>query len=525
MNYIIQNIRPKDSQPEVIANGTKLMMINFRNVRIIDSHTFIPIALSQFSSAFGIDEHKKGFFPHLFNTLANQSYVGAYPDRSFYTPQFFSSKKLEEFNTWYDRVKDQTFDFQHEFQEYCWSDVYLLAAGCIKFRQVIMNLTQPHSIDPFEKSITIASLCHLIYRSMLLQPKTLPYIPERGYSPDKNSSYKSVAWIHYIQSRDNVHLQYAGSVGGGEKQIGPYYLDGYDSANNIGYEFHGCYFHGCPKCFTPETLNRVQQCTMKSIYARHCSRIEYLKHRLTQLIEIWECDFDKINDPLLDEILDKEIHTAPLQPRAALFGGRTNAIRLHYKVQQGEEIHYVDFTSLYPYVQKYCRYPVGHPEIITDNFDSDINNYFGLIKCKILPPRKLFLPVLPTKINNKLVFALCRSCAQDQMKECSHDDDERTLNGTWVLNEVQKAVELGYQIKHIYEIWHWDNTEKYDVETKSGGLFTDYINMFLKGKQEASGFPSNVQTSTEQNEYKQQYLEREGIELDLSAIEHNPSKR
>ena len=49
--------------------------------------------------------------------------------------------------------------------------------------------------------------------------------------------------------------------------------------------------------------------------------------------------------------------------------------------------------------------------------------------------------------------------------------------------------------------------------------------MFLKGKQEASGFPSDVQTAYEQNEYKQQYLDKEGIELDLSAIEYNPSKR
>ena len=41
-------------------------------------------------------------------------------------------------------------------------------------------------------------------------------------------------------------------------------------------------------------------------------------------------------------------------------------------------------------------------------------NYFGLIKAKILPPCGLVLPVLPIKINNKLMFSLCRTCAMNE---------------------------------------------------------------------------------------------------------------
>ena len=46
---------------------------------------------------------------------------------------------------------------------------------------------------------------------------------------------------------------------------------------------------------------------------------------------------------------------------------------------------YIDFTSLYPSVQKFEKYPIGHPIKITDNFNTDISQYFGVIKCKILP--------------------------------------------------------------------------------------------------------------------------------------------
>ena len=81
-----------------------------------------------------------------------------------------------------------------------------------------------------------------------------------------------------------------------------------------------------------------------------------------------------------------------LNPRDALFGGRTNAFKLYHKCEAGEKIKYYDFTSLYPFVQKYCRYPVGHPIIITENF-GNVLDYFGIIKCKILPPKRLYIPV------------------------------------------------------------------------------------------------------------------------------------
>ena len=58
------------------------------------------------------------------------------------------------------------------------------------------------------------------------------------------------------------------------------------------------------------------------------------------------------------------------------------------------------------------------------------------------------------------------------------------------------------------------------IETKEGGLFTDYINLFLKSKQESSGFPSNVETVQGKNEYIEDYLENEGIELDMLPNEY-----
>ncbi len=89
---------------------------------------------------------------------------------------------------------------------------------------------------------------------------------------------------------------------------------------------------------------------------------------------------------------------------------------------------------------------VGYPEIITENF-RDISTYFGLVKCTVLPPRGLFHPVLPYRASGKLMFPLCKTCADTTNKTtCTHSDAERAILGTWCHVELLKALEKGYQI-------------------------------------------------------------------------------
>jgi hypothetical protein len=57
------------------------------------------------------------------------------------------------------------------------------------------------------------------------------------------------------------------------------------------------------------------------------------------------------------------------------------------------------------------------------------------------------------------------------------------------------------------------------------GVFKDYVNSFLKMKQEASGFPSSYTTEEEKKKYIEDYALHEGITLDYDKIEHNPGLR
>jgi len=215
----------------------------------------------------------------------------------------------------------------------------------------------------------------------------------------------------------------------------------------------------------------------------------------------------------------------PLEPREVVLGRRTIAFKLYHEAKRNEAINYYDVTFLYPYINKTSKSVLGHPTVITENF-GNASEYESLIKCKVYPPRKLHIPVLPTKINNKLLFALCRTCAESQQQTaCLHSQDERALTGTWETDELKMPIKKGYIIDRIYEVWHFDNVEQYDPKSKTGGIFTEYINTFLQMKQEASGWPSWCKTEDDKQRYIDNYFEKEGIRLDYEKIVKNPGLR
>lgn len=69
----------------------------------------------------------------------------------------------------------------------------------------------------------------------------------------------------------------------------------------------------------------------------------------------------------------------------------------------------------------------------------------GLIKCSVLAPSRIRRPVLPVRINGQLIRGSCSKCMPTFPSTCSHTDKERTITGTWVIEEVNLAVEVCYR--------------------------------------------------------------------------------
>ena len=200
---------------------------------------------------------------------------------------------------------------------------------------------------------------------------------------------------------------------------------------------------------------------------------------------------------------------------------------LHAVAGEGEEIRNVDVTSLYPWVNKNCPYPIGHPQIITQPVDQPLRSYFGIATVDILPPAGLLHPVLTMRSGQKLTFPLCCTCVQEEQAKpmlartqyCPHSDADRTLRGTWCTPELVKAVEKGYTLVKIHEVWH------FPPKQRRTGLFADYVNTWLKLKQESAGWPCWCQTVEQKREYILRYQEREGIRLDMASIAKTPGRK
>lgn len=104
-------------------------------------------------------------------------------------------------------------------------------------------------------------------------------------------------------------------------------------------------------------------------------------------------------------------------------------------------------------------------------------------------------------------------CATDQQTlpwyerqtMCPHTNEERILRGVWCTNELQKAVQLGYKIVKIPEVWNFSEDQRVK------GLFADYVNTWLKIKRKSAGWPERCVIEEQKAKYIQTGEKKEGI--------------
>lgn len=520
LRYIYNN---KSSWPitedSLIMNGTKILQIKLGRYRFIDSLNFFATSLSKLPKMFNLNTTSKGHYPHYFNTAENFNYIGPIPDMKYYDPDAMKPKDRAKMLQWYaeESAKNIVFDNKKELIAYCVQDVTILRLACLKFRAMMLPLTH---VDPFNQ-VTVASTCMRVYKTNFLEENTIPILPQNGYRLRDKQSFKAIKWLEWESHNRNIHI--ISATNGREVRINEHILvDGYHEATRTVFSFHGCWWHMCEKCFPFQhhTIPSENRMPARVLYDNTLLRAEKIRSLGYNLVEIWEHEFDQMvcDIPEITTYLSTLPHlkSEPLIPRDAFFGGRTGVCKLYHKCSPGEKIHYYDVTSLYPFINKYCEYPVGTPSLLLGDKlqNRDVFNINGIIKCRLIPPRNLFHPVIPIKMDNYLMFVLCHQCGKQRNEtECKHTEDERSFTGTYVSNELRVAVEKGYKIVTIFEAWDYKLT-KYNPITKSGGLFTGYVNTFLKIKTEASGFPSGVESDEEKDEYIRYFFEKEGILLD-----------
>lgn len=471
-------LKIKGVEPPLLRGNKIVKGYILNDIQLLDSYSFVTCALEKFPSIFGLGELKKGFFPHTFNRPEFWGYVGPIPSIEYYQSHLFRPSKREEFLEWHaQRVQEKyIFNFRKDMTDYCHSDVTLLREGMTKFRQLFMGLEtlegRSIGVDPFNY-ITIAGVAFDgVYRTYFLPENTIQIVPR----PTKDSVVAvRERWLEVEESKVMDPLSRLTAMNERWK-FGGVEVDAVDLHRTTAYVFHSCFYEGCTRCYNaysksphrfttykkPDGKTVEREIRFGEIYAHTMKDMESIRSTGVTLIEEWECVFNRKVESALK---DHHEEMRPLVPRDAYFGGRVNAVKLYYRATGDERIHYVDVTSMYPSVMSLDKYfyPIGQPTVLKKSMEDvfiPLDQLFGLMKCRVLPPSDLYHPLLPRRFESgKVLF------------------DLEPVIGTWTHIELQRAVENGYVILDVYEQHHFPNT--------SNKLFKDYNETFFAIKRQA----------------------------------------
>ena len=528
--FLLRYMGENGMKARPIFSGRKIMSLTFQplHIRIIDSVNFLPMPLAAFQKSFDLKNCGKGHFPHFFASPSNYLYKGDLPPMKAYGYNGMRTEAREDFIQWYNEVanSDQPvkFDFERDINIYCRQDVHVLKEGCMAFKNLLMQLTE-QKCDPFQYT-TLASVSSAIFKATYLKPETIAAVPPNGYGSIQRFSSISIEWLEWLRQKQGItNLKHVANSAIGEATFTSFRVDGVDQENQTIYEFYGCYYHGCPTCFPDRyQLNKTMGKTFSAIHSDTVDRQCILVLSGWDVETMWECAWKKKknDDPDIQEFVhaNKDLFQT-MSPFDSFFGGRVEPFKM---IVANKKLSYDDVTSLYPFINATMEYPVGHPEVILNNFGDTqtvCDRYFGFMKCVILPPQKLYLPVLPGKFgkDKKLIFALCRTCAEERTPEkaCTHNDQERALTGTWFIAEIKKAVEKGYKIQTVLGIYHFQET--------TTELFADYIRLFYKLKLVSSGIPPQCKTDEDLEAFIDQVQQWEKITITKQDFDKNPGMR
>ena len=116
---------------------------------------------------------------------------------------------------------------------------------------------------------------------------------ENGFRPQQAQPYGQMAvqWLTWEAAKNGCTIRH--QVNGREKRIGKLPVDGWCAETRTAYQFHGCFWHGCPKCYDQNETNSVNGKTMAVLLEDTKKNTAYLR-RHVKVVEMWECEWKEI---------------------------------------------------------------------------------------------------------------------------------------------------------------------------------------------------------------------------------------
>ncbi|KAL3118057.1 hypothetical protein niasHT_004860 [Heterodera trifolii] len=483
----------------------------------------------------------------------------------------------------------QPFLLRRKLLRYCWNDVKILRTACLRFRELVGECAdgmEPFLAATTIASLAMAVFRqhHLRPNTMVHTPEG-GFLRGRRASVESRRFFTLLAAVRpdlgpLRTARWSIGEAVVGDSGRAHRRRDNNSTNSCAGADDDGFrldcvayrhpplrplciEFNGCYMHGCRECYPDRHMLLAGGRSAELLWARTQQRAwELAELHGMEVLSVWECHFRRTlrtNTRLRKLYKERCVDVpGPLDLRKhALFGGRVEPFWLLHKCAPDEEIVYIDIVSLYPYCMKARPFPIGIPHVWTGEqlwqagaqvFEASApppaglcpppalpwrcpedNPFRGFLFCRVLPPTAEELgdrePLLPyrTQADGRLIFGLCSRCAElRQQRICHHEERERAWTAAYTHVELNRALSIGYRVLNVHEVWHY---ERWASPDNDNGLFTEYVNTFLRLKAEASGWPAGCDTEAARAEHIRQFAEQEGIHLRPDNIGHNPGLR
>lgn len=490
--------------------GTQHKFLQIRlkknNIRLLDFMRFVPGSLKSIAESFQCPL-SKGDFPHHFNDGSHMDYRGPLPPNNPLEEDYWcqkhcrSEKNAEEFQKWYTEEAQEEFCgcwgaetctcgkkawvFRDELIKYCVLDVQVLSKVVKAYREEILGLYRDAEedssdvvpwkaiqLDPFS-CMTIAQICiRMLAHGFTKENQTITTLHQRqrgGLNP------LALSWMDEKARTFGVSITHRGNW------IREYYhiklqlhLDGYDAVNNTVYWFVDCKYWGCPHCCDipwEHSVHPTRHTRYSDLAAQYQLIRDTLHREYRQAEVIWEHEYR--NSQEFTAITPQEkIANELFRFDEAFYGGRTEVFQAYASPQPTERIEYHDVTSLYPSVYL-AELPIGLPihlrlhEIDRERLHPTASNrYFGFVKVFVIPKRSDCIGLLPLRDSKsgRLCFPVY------------------PMRGVWGTQELYLAMQNGYEVTEIYELYHWE------PEQRSTCYLRGYLNTYMRMKQESEGW-------------------------------------
>ena len=128
---------------------------------------------------------------------------------------------------------------------------------------------------------------------------------ERTFYPKQTCSFIAIKWLEWEAKKRGIHIHHARCGHGGEREILGARVDGYHPESKTVFQFHGCLWHGCEKCYPEDRQGLVLQKTRqgkviprldtekkpmnrKTAYELTLQRTQFLRKEGYRVVEKWE---------------------------------------------------------------------------------------------------------------------------------------------------------------------------------------------------------------------------------------------